>query len=68
MLRLSISELEKRIPMGTPGKGMDANLFDDDSSKAEKLLSDTFRGKEATFVESAKQLLEIEGKEPNVGL
>jgi len=64
MLRKDIPELAERTPEGTPGKDtLGENAFDCSSAKAEKVLGLTFRSKEETFVELAKQLLEIEKQE-----
>jgi hypothetical protein len=61
MLRKDIPELAERTPEGTPGKdSLKENAFDCSSAKAEKVLGMTFRSKEETFVELAKQLLGIE--------
>jgi hypothetical protein len=61
MLRKSIPNLADRTPEGTPGKdGLGGNAFDCSSDKAKNLLGLTFRSKEETFVELAKQLLQIE--------
>jgi len=64
MLRKNIPELEERTPKGIPGGNpLDENIFTCSSAKAEEILGITFRSKEDTFVELAKQLLEIEIKE-----
>ena len=61
ILRKDIPELTDRTPEGTPGKdGLGENAFDCSSEKAKKVLGMTFRSKEETFVELARQLLEIE--------
>jgi hypothetical protein len=63
-LRKNIPKLAERIPEGVPGGNpLDANQYICSSAKAEKVLGTTFRSKEETFVELAKQLLEIEKKE-----
>jgi hypothetical protein len=63
-LRKNIPELTERTPQGTPGKNyLGENAFECSSAKAEKVLGLTFRSKEETFVELAKQLLEIEKEE-----
>jgi nucleoside-diphosphate-sugar epimerase len=63
MLRKNIPELEGRTPKGTPGVKIDERLFTASSEKAGRVLGLTYRSKEETFVELAKQLLEIEAKE-----
>jgi len=64
MLRKNIQELEERTPKGIPGgNALDPNAYDCSGAKAEKVLGITYRSKEQTFVELAKQLLEIEKKE-----
>ena len=64
LLRKSIPELEERIPVGVPGGNkLDANQYNCSAKLAEKVLGLTFRSKEETFVDLAKQLLEIEKKE-----
>jgi hypothetical protein len=64
MLRKNILELEERTPKGIPGgNALDVNSYNCSSALAEKVLGMTFRRKEDTFVDLAKQLLEIEKKE-----
>jgi nucleoside-diphosphate-sugar epimerase len=64
ILRKDISQLADRTPEGTPGKdGLGENAFICSSEKAKKFLELTFRSKEETFVDLAKQLLHIEGQE-----
>lgn len=61
LLRKNIPELAERTPIGTPGGNpLPANAYDCSSEKAKKVLGLTFKSKEETFVELAKQLLEIE--------
>ncbi|KAG0650475.1 Ketoreductase [Hyphodiscus hymeniophilus] len=64
LLRKNIPELEARTPLGIPGGNkLDVNQYNCSSKLAQKLLGLTFRSKEETFVDLAKQLLEIEKKE-----
>lgn len=64
MLRKKIPELEERTPVGVPGGNkLDPNVYNCSAALAEKVLGLTFRSKEETFVDLAKQLLEIEKKE-----
>lgn len=64
MLRKDIPELLDRTPEGNPGTdSLGEGAFDCSSAKAKKLLGLSFRSKEETFVEFAKQLLIIEKKE-----
>ncbi|KAJ3119215.1 methylglyoxal reductase (NADPH-dependent) gre2 [Physocladia obscura] len=66
LLRKNIPQLEEQTPEGTLGKNfLPENAFDCNSAKAEKLLGLTFRSKEETFVDLAKQLLEIEKSNRN---
>lgn len=61
MLRKNIPELEERTPKGIPGENaLDPNAYDSSGAKAERVLGITYRSKEKTFVELAKQLLENE--------
>ncbi|ATZ47881.1 hypothetical protein BCIN_03g01620 [Botrytis cinerea B05.10] len=61
ILRKNIPELEERTPRGVPGdKGLEEGSFACSSEKAEKVLGLKFRSKEDTFVDLARQLLEIE--------
>lgn len=61
MLRKDIPELADRTPKGFPGKdGLGENAFDCSSEKAKKVLKLGFRIRVETFVDLAKQLLEIE--------
>ena len=61
ILRKNIPELAERTPVGIPGGNkLDPNAYTCSSAKAEKELGIRFRSKEETFVELAKQLLEIE--------
>ncbi|CZR63142.1 probable dihydroflavonol-4-reductase [Phialocephala subalpina] len=64
LLRQHIPELAERTPIGVPGGNkLPENAYNCSSEKAKKVLGLTFRSKEETFVELAKQLLEIEKKE-----
>ncbi|TVY80809.1 Ketoreductase [Lachnellula suecica] len=63
ILRKSMPELKSRTPKGTPGAKVDPKLFTASSEKAKKVLGLTYKTKEETFVELAKQLLEIERNE-----
>ncbi|KAF7893440.1 uncharacterized protein EAF02_000978 [Botrytis sinoallii] len=64
ILRKNISELEERTPKGVPGdKGLEDGSFACSSEKAEKVLGLKFRSKEETFVDLARQLLDIEKKQ-----
>jgi hypothetical protein len=63
ILRKNIPELEKRTPKGTTGTSIDPHLFTASSEKVVKILGLTYRSKEETIVDLAKQLLEIEKKE-----
>jgi nucleoside-diphosphate-sugar epimerase len=61
MLRAAVPELESRTPVGTPGgNGLPEDQYACSSEKAKRVLGLTFRGKEETFVELGRQLLEIE--------
>ncbi|KAF4626177.1 hypothetical protein G7Y89_g11987 [Cudoniella acicularis] len=61
LLRANIPGLKERTPEGVPGsKGLDANVFAADTSRAEKILGMKYRSREETFVELARQLLSIE--------
>lgn len=63
VLREKIPELEARTPKGTRrAKGLDEGAYTCSSAQAEKVLGLKFRSKEETFVDLAKQLLEIEKK------
>ena len=63
-LRTNIPELDERTPVGVPGGNkLNANQYNCSSKLAEKVLGMTFRKKEETFVDLAKQLLEIEKME-----
>ncbi|TGO57759.1 hypothetical protein BCON_0062g00290 [Botryotinia convoluta] len=67
ILRKNIPELEERTPKGVPGdKGLEDDSFACSSEKAEKVLGLKFRSKEETFMDLARQLLEIEKKEKAV--
>jgi len=64
IIRKNIPELEERTPEGVPGtKGLEDGFFTCSSEKAKKVLGLKFRSKEETFVDLAKQLLEIEKEE-----
>ena len=64
MIRNRIPELSERTPKGVPdGNPLDPNAYECSSSKVEKILGLKFKTKEETFVELAKQLLELEKKE-----
>jgi len=61
MLRANIPELENRTPVGTPGGNpLPDTAYTASSEKAKKELGLKFRSKEETFVDLAKQLLELE--------
>jgi len=61
MLRKEIPALAERTPEGVPGGNkLDLNIYTCSSEKSKKVLGLTFRSKEETFVELARQLLEIE--------
>jgi nucleoside-diphosphate-sugar epimerase len=63
VLRASIPELSERTPEGTKGGNkLDENAYTASSEQAKKVLGISFRSKGETFVDLAKQLLEIEGK------
>lgn len=67
MLRKEIPELEDKTPKGNPGGNpLPTNAYECSSAKAEKVLGLKFKSKEETFVELARQLLEIEKKEKEV--
>ena len=56
--------MEERTPIGIPGGNeLDENAYTCSSELAEKVLGIKFTGKEETFVELARQLLEIEREE-----
>ncbi|KAA8572550.1 hypothetical protein MFRU_003g02560 [Monilinia fructicola] len=64
ILRKNIPELEERTPKGVPGeKGLEDNSYTCSSEKAQKVLGLKFRSKEDTFVDLARQLLDIEKRE-----
>ncbi|RFU24080.1 hypothetical protein B7463_g12263, partial [Scytalidium lignicola] len=64
MLRANIPSLESRTPIGTPGGNpLPETAYTTSSAKAEKELGLKFRSKEETFVELARQLLQIEAAE-----
>jgi nucleoside-diphosphate-sugar epimerase len=64
ILRKNIPELEERTPIGIPGGNeLDENAYTCSSELAEKVLGIKFTSKEETFVELARQLLEIEREE-----
>jgi nucleoside-diphosphate-sugar epimerase len=64
ILRKNIPELEERTPVGVPGGNkLDANQYNCSAKLAEKVLGMTFRSKEETFLDLAKQLLDIEKTE-----
>jgi len=61
LLRENIPELESRTPKGVPGGNpLPPTAYTCSSEKAKSVLGLTFRSKKETFVELAKQLLEIE--------
>jgi nucleoside-diphosphate-sugar epimerase len=64
LLRGNILELQKRTPKGVDG-GNELNLgaYTCSSENAKRVLDISFRSKEDTFVDLARQLLEIEGSE-----
>ena len=56
MLREDIPALEERTPKGNPGgNALSSDAYTCNSSKAKKVLGMTFRSKEATFVELARE-------------
>ncbi|PQE29505.1 hypothetical protein CJF32_00003243 [Rutstroemia sp. NJR-2017a WRK4] len=64
ILRKNIPELKQRTPKGSPGeKGLQDGSFTCSSEKAKSVLGVTYRSMEDTFVDLAKQLLELEKKE-----
>ncbi|KAF7874797.1 hypothetical protein EAF04_001971 [Stromatinia cepivora] len=64
ILRKNIPELEERTPQGVPGdNGLEDGSFTCSNEKAEKVLGLEFRSKEDTFVDLARQLLDIEKRE-----
>jgi len=64
ILRNEIASLKDRTPEGEPGKkGLPADSYTCSSEKVKSELGLTFRSKEETFVDLAKQLLEIEARE-----
>lgn len=64
ILRENIPELEKRTPIGIPGdKGLEDGSFTCSSDKIKNVLGLNFRSKEDTFVDLARQLLNIEKRE-----
>jgi len=63
MLRKNLPELMERTPIGKPGvSSLPATAYMCSSAKAQKVLGLVFKSKEETFVELAKQLLDIEKK------
>ncbi len=61
MLRSNFPELEERTPLGQPGKdNLEEGIYGISNEKAGKLLGVKYRSKEETFVELARQLLELE--------
>ncbi|KAF7904642.1 hypothetical protein EAF00_001976 [Botryotinia globosa] len=61
IFRKNIPELEERTPKGvTVDKGLEDGSFTCSSEKAGKVLGLKFRSKEETFVDLARQLLEID--------
>lgn len=60
LLRANIPELAERTPVGKPGDKPPPLAFTADSRPVQQVLGVTFRSKESTFVELAKQLLEVE--------
>lgn len=64
LLRSNIEELTERTPKGVPGGNqLDPNAYTCSSAKVKEVLGLTFRSKEETFVELAKQLLDLEKNE-----
>ncbi|RAL67564.1 hypothetical protein DID88_008319 [Monilinia fructigena] len=64
ILRKNILELEERTPEGVPGeKGLEDGSFTCSSEKIQNILGLKFRSKENTFVDLARQLLDIEKME-----
>ncbi|KAH0551576.1 hypothetical protein GP486_007205 [Trichoglossum hirsutum] len=64
ILRKNIPELAERTPIGKPGtSSLHERAYDADSTPARDVLGVEFRSAESTFVELAKQLLEIEKRE-----
>ena len=63
VIRKNIPELRERAPVGVPGGNkLDPNAYTCSSDRAKKILGLSFRSKEETFVDLAKQLLEIEAR------
>jgi nucleoside-diphosphate-sugar epimerase len=61
IFRSKFPELESRVPVGKPGtSSLPENAYLISNEKAKTILGCTFRSGEETFVELAKQLLEIE--------
>jgi len=64
MLRANIPELGERTPLGQPGKdNLEEGIYGISNEKAGRLLGVRYRSKEETFVELARQLLELEKRE-----
>ena len=64
ILRKNVPELAERTPVGKPGtSSLHKGAFDADSTPAKDVLKVQFRSAEATFVDLARQLLEIEKRE-----
>ncbi|KAK5176297.1 hypothetical protein LTR16_011189 [Cryomyces antarcticus] len=64
ILRAHVPELAERTPVGTPGKdSLPENPYGASSRRAEEVLGVTYRSAEETFVQLARQLLEIEKRE-----
>lgn len=63
-LREKFEVLKERTPVGVNGGNkLDPNAYICSNEQAKKVLGVSFRSKEETFVDLAKQLLEIEAKE-----
>ncbi|TKA69208.1 hypothetical protein B0A49_06064 [Cryomyces minteri] len=68
ILRAHVPELAERAPIGTPGKdSLPENPYGASSRRAEEVLGVTYRSAEETFVQLARQLLEIEEREKEEG-
>lgn len=64
VLRENVKELENRTPAGKPGsKGLPDDAFKADSSPAKEVLGIDFVDAKSTFVDFAKQMLEVEKRQ-----
>jgi hypothetical protein len=61
MLRSEVPALAERTPVGKPGENtLPINAYSVDGGPARDLLGVSFRSKEETFVDLARQILDIE--------